>query len=131
MKPDYEFLIIIGFAVLVKQVLSPFHSLWRATSTALAAVLCAYVFTDPLVGLLGWEDEKTRLAVAAVLGLTGEHIIRHIIDTGQDPHRGLGRTKDFVSKAVEIYTIWRAGTAPAKPDTPSPAKPDSDAEGKE
>lgn len=118
MKPDYEFLIIIGFAVLVKQVLSPFHNLWRSTSTALAAVFCAYVFTDPIVGLLRWDDEKTRLAVAAVLGLTGEHIIRHIIDTGQNPDRGFSRTQAFIDKAFEVITIWQKGPRSSEPDKP-------------
>lgn len=119
MKPDYEFILVIAFAVIVKQVLSPFHSLFRSFSTAFAAVFCAYVFTPPITHLLGWTDDNTRNAVAAVLGLTGEHIVRHIIDTGQDPDRGLNRIRSVVVKTVEVMTLWQRGSAPApKADDP-------------
>lgn len=114
MKPEHQFIVVIAFAVLVKQVLSPFHSVWRAVSTALAAVFCAYVFTDPICSILGWGDEKTRLAVAAVLGLTGEHIIRHIIDTGQDPDKGITRIRTVVVKVVDLMTVWRSGSQPPR-----------------
>lgn len=114
MKPEHQFIVVIAFAVLVKQVLSPFHSVWRAVSTALAAVFCAYVFTDPIYSMLGWDNEKNRLAVAAVLGLTGEHIIRHIIDTGQDPDKGITRIRTVVVKVVDLMTVWRSGSQPPR-----------------
>lgn len=111
---DLRFLVIIGFAVLIKQLLSPFHSWFRSITTAMAAVFCAYVFTDPITNILGWDD-KTRLALAAVLSLTGEHIIRHIIDAGQDPNRGIQRVKVLALNTAELIALWRKGPDAVKP----------------
>lgn len=122
MKNNLEFLLVIAFAVFIKQVLSPFHSIARAFSTALAAVFCAYVFTDPVCSILRFDDDRTRLAVAAVLGLTGEHIIRHIIDTGQDPDRGISRLKSVMLKVFELAALCVRGPAAAPPPA-TPAKP--------
>lgn len=115
MTPDIEFLLVIGAAVFVKQALSPFHSIAQSAGAALASALCAYVFTGPLSWVLGMDGRDMRLAVAVVLSLTGEHIVRHIIDTGKDPDRGISRTKSVLVKIMDLIATWAR-----RDDTPAP-----------
>ncbi|KGJ23747.1 hypothetical protein [Paracoccus sanguinis] len=116
MKMDWEFLAVITCAVVIKQVLSPFHSWFRSISTGFAAMFCAYVFAEPIIHLLGWEDPKLGNAVGGLLGLTGEQVIRYIIDAGNNPEAGVQRVKLLAIRVAEVITIWRKGAPNDKGD---------------
>ncbi|MDO5706548.1 MAG: hypothetical protein Q4G49_15975 [Paracoccus sp. (in: a-proteobacteria)] len=83
-------------AVLVKLLLSPTLSPRRALGTASAAMLAAWVGTDPLCHLLGWEGEQMRTLSAALLALTGENIVRRILDLSDNP-----------AQLKALWDIWR------------------------
>jgi hypothetical protein len=88
-------LAIIG-AVAVKLVLSDKLTLARSFATSSAGIFAAWVFTDPLLNALGWEPDRYRIAVAALLALTGENILRRLLDFTNSE-----------SMIAEILKMWR------------------------
>lgn len=85
-----------ALAVVVKLLLSPSLSLRRALGTAAAALLAAWVGTDPVCHILGWEGEQMRTLAAALLALTGENIVRRILDLSDNP-----------AQIKALWDIWR------------------------
>ena len=95
MEETRLWLAIIG-AVVVKIVLSDKLTLVRSFATASAGIFAAWVFTDPLLAALGWEPDRYRIAVAAMLALTGENLLRRLLDfTGSD------------SMISDLLKMWR------------------------
>lgn len=76
---DYRFWVAIGMAALFRVLTSPWHSPTRALVTVLAAVFAAWIFTDPVLHLMGWPAETYRNPVAALLALMGEGAMRWAI----------------------------------------------------
>lgn len=67
-------------AVAVKLLLSDRLTIFRSIATSSAGIFAAWVFTDPALNALGWEPDRYRVAVAAMLALTGENILRRLLD---------------------------------------------------
>lgn len=67
-------------AVAVKLLLSDRLTVFRSLATSSAGIFAAWVFTDPILNMLGWEPDRYRIAVAAMLALTGENILRRVLD---------------------------------------------------
>ena len=72
-------------ASLVKVVTSPYAGLLHTFATVGCAVFAASIFTDPLLTFFKLPAEPYRLAMAALVALTGEGIMRKIIDIGARP----------------------------------------------
>lgn len=85
MSDDLRMLITVICAVLIKLIISETLSIIRAASTIGAAIFSAWVFTDPALHWFALDPERYRLAVAAILALLGENLIRRLLDlTGSD-----------------------------------------------
>lgn len=84
---DTRWWLTVIAAVAVKLLLSEIQTWRRAVASAAAALLMAVVFTDPLLAFLGpsWEPDRYRIAVAVVLALFGENLVRRLMDTTGSP----------------------------------------------
>lgn len=89
---DWGFLLTVIGATVVKVASSPFHSITRAALMMFAAVFSAYVFTDPVVRYFEIGHDY-YLAVAALLTLSGEGLMRMIITFSSDPEKLTGLIK--------------------------------------
>lgn len=94
---DWGFLLTVIGATVVKILSSPYHSLLRAGLTIFAALFSAYVFTDPVMDFFV-ISEGYEYAIAALLALTGEGLMRMIMSLANDP-----------VKLIEIWNLWRKG----------------------
>ena len=65
---------------------------WGAALTGAFAVFCPYVFTDTILAIMGWGDSY-KIIVAALLTLTGEGIMRWIVNL--TPEKAIQIWKDF------------------------------------
>lgn len=81
---DWKFWGVAAGATLIKVASSPFFSIWRAILAVFAALFSVYVFTDPVMYYLKLSVDL-KLAVAALLALTGEGFMRMIIQWANDP----------------------------------------------
>lgn len=88
-------LAILG-AVAVKLLLSDRMTLFRSFATSTAGIFAAWVFTDPLLNALGWEPNRYRIAVAAMLALTGENLLRRVLDFSKSE-----------SMIADLVKLWR------------------------
>ena len=88
-------LAILG-AVAVKLLLSDRMTLFRSVATSAAGIFAAWVFTDPILNLIGWEPERYRIAAAAMLALTGENLLRRILDFSKSE-----------SMIADLIKVWR------------------------
>lgn len=71
-------------AVFVRIMLAPYKGLKQSVGGAAAGLLCAFVMTQPVVQMLGLQDNLFRDGVAAVLALIGEQIVRRIMDAADN-----------------------------------------------
>lgn len=53
--------------------------------TFVSAMFCAVIFTEPLASYFAVADRTTIAALAAILALTGEHFMRHLISATTTP----------------------------------------------
>jgi hypothetical protein len=97
-KHDLAFWTAVGGATLVKLVTSPYTGFVRVLATVIAAVFSAYFFTQPAMDALGLDHETYTTAMAALMALTGEGIMRFIINLSNDP-----------TKALDWIKAWRGG----------------------
>lgn len=88
-------LAILG-AVAVKLLLSDKLTIFRSVATSSAGIFAAWVFTDPLLNGLGWEPDRYRVAVAAMLALLGENILRRLLDFTSSE-----------SMVADLLKLWR------------------------
>lgn len=95
---DLTFWLAVLGATLIKLFTGPYHSLPRAVVTVFAAVFSAYFFTEPVLHYLEFDPEVYSSAVAALLALTGEGLVRLLIQAINDP-----------SKALDWLKVWRSG----------------------
>lgn len=91
---DHQFWIaVVGAAIFKVWTSKNRHTnLWGAGLTGAFAVFCPYVFTDPLLHIMGWGDGY-KIIVAALLTLTGEGVMRWIVNL--TPDRAIELWKDF------------------------------------
>lgn len=92
---DWKFWAVAVGATIIKVASSPYFSFPRAVLMVFAALFSVYVFTDPLMHWLQLEV-RYRLAMAALIALTGEGLMRMIITGADDP-------KQF----IELLKVWR------------------------
>lgn len=95
---DLAFWITVGVATVIKLLTSPAGSLLRTITTAIAAIFSAVVFTDPVLAWLGLDPATYKVAVAALLTLTGEGLMRVAMNLASDP-----------AKAFDYLKAWRGG----------------------
>lgn len=81
---EWKFWGVAVGATLIKVASSPFFSIGRAILAVFAALFSVYVFTDPVVYYLKLAPDL-RLAVAALLALSGEGFMRMIVQWASDP----------------------------------------------
>ena len=96
---DLSFWISVAGATIVKLLTTPYKSLIHLGLTIFAAVFSAMVFTDPVLAWLKLDPNAYKAAIAALLALTGEGIMRALITVAADP-----------TKALEWVRAWRGGT---------------------
>ncbi len=84
---DIAFWAATAGATTIKLLTSPFHSFTRACMNVFAAMFSSYVFTEPTLDWLGLDANTYRYAIAALLALTGEGLMRLAIQIVNDPTR--------------------------------------------
>lgn len=87
----------LGAAVL-KIILSPWLGLVKGLLSVAAALLVAIIFTDPLLVYLNMNPAVYKNAVAALVALTGEGIVRWLLQLVSDP-----------AKILAFVKAWRGG----------------------
>jgi hypothetical protein len=93
---DAALLTVIVAGATVKLMTSKRLTKWGAVVSAFTAIFTALVFTDAVASLLGATESALRYAIAAMLALTGEGLVRIVIDTSNDP-----------KKLLEWLRAWR------------------------
>lgn len=74
----------IGSALL-KILLSPWMGFWKGLASVVAALFCAIVFTEPLLNYLNMDPETYKAALAALIALTGEGVVRWLLQIATEP----------------------------------------------
>lgn len=97
---DLGLLAVVAGGAFVKVITSKRLTLWGGIVTVTMAVFSAVVFTEPIAYLLGVEETSLTLAIAALLTLTGEGVVRTVIDTFDDKESA----KSFI---VDMLRAWR------------------------
>lgn len=86
-----EFWIAMALVVVVKLRASPTITIAGAILTTAAAVASALIFTDPVLEWLKADRETYTYAVAALVALTGEHLMRQIMSMSLKDLIGFGK----------------------------------------
>jgi hypothetical protein len=98
-KHNLSFWLAVIGAAGVKLFTSEYTGFLRALTTVVAAVFAAYFFTTPAMTLLGLDQETYTTAMAAIMALTGEGLMRWIMGVSNslpsDP-----------SKIVDLFKRW-------------------------
>lgn len=76
---DHKFWIVIAGATLFKIMTSKNASPMRAAASIVAAVFCAWAFTDAIVDLFSLDPDTYQNPIAALLALTGEGVMMWLI----------------------------------------------------
>lgn len=95
---DPQVWMAIAGATAVKLFTTPYRSIVHAISTVFAAVFAAVVFTDPVLKWMALDPAAYKTAVAALLALTGEGLMRIAMQVAGDPTR-----------ALDWLRAWRGG----------------------
>lgn len=85
MSDEIKFWIVILGAAVVKMLITKTQSVFQAVTSMAAAIFMAWVFTDPVLSWLEWPAENYRNAVAAVLALLGDTLIRRLLEISKSP----------------------------------------------
>ncbi|RMC33757.1 hypothetical protein [Paracoccus alkanivorans] len=85
MSDELKFWIVIVGAAVVKLLITKTQSVIQAVTSMAAAIFMAWVFTDPILSWLEWPAESYRNAVAAVLALLGDTLIRRLLEISKSP----------------------------------------------
>lgn len=93
---DALFWLALGGGVLVKLMFSEKLSTRQVIMTVCSGVFCAVFFSKPILDFLKLEGDHFEYAIVAVLALTGEHIVRRVVQfsksgTVADVKKGLGK----------------------------------------
>ena len=83
--PEITFWLAVIGATVVKVLTSPYHSLRRTSIMVFVAVFSAWIFTDPVVYRLGLDAVNYRNAIAALICLTAEGVVRAVIYGSNHP----------------------------------------------
>lgn len=69
----------------LKIALSPWMGVWKGAISVGAALFCAIVFTGPTLNYLNMDPETYKAALAALIALTGESIVRSLLQIATEP----------------------------------------------
>lgn len=98
---DPQLMIAVIAAAVLKVAVSPWLGLARTVASIVAAGASAYLFTDPLLyilsGVVDFDGSRVRLAVAGLVGVTGEHLVQHVIGVAKRPDRAPGVLEAIMS----------------------------------
>lgn len=97
---EWGLLGVIASATFVKLITSRRQTAWANIVSSITAVFCGYIFTDPLAFYLGVEDNNLRYAICALLVLTGEGIVRFLVDVTSTSENA----KTFL---MDLIRAWR------------------------
>lgn len=97
-KHDLAFWIAAVGATIVKLFTAPYAGILQAFITVFAAIFSAYFLTEPAMDLLGLDSDVYITAMAALMALTGEGIMRWLIGASNDP-----------TKVFDVIRQWRGG----------------------
>lgn len=95
---DISFWFAAVGASFVKIALSPWLGIVKGLISIATALIVAVIFTDPVVTYLNLNPEAYRTAVAALVALTGDGLVRWLLQLVSNP-----------TKIVEIVKVWRGG----------------------
>lgn len=93
---DIKFWIAVVGAALIRVITSERKSFVRSMLTVGMAVFAAWTFTDAALDWFNLPPATYRYPIAALLALTGEGVMRAIINAVNDP--GFG---------IDLYNRWR------------------------
>lgn len=93
----YFWIAVIGAATL-KVALSPFTKILPTLVTFFAAIFIAFTFTDPVLAYLNLDPAVYRNGAAAIVGITGEGVVRWLLRTASEP-----------GSVIELIKAWRGG----------------------
>lgn len=99
-------------AVFVRVMLAPYKGLKQSVGGAAAGLLCAIVMTEPVVQMMGLQDNLYTNGVAAVLALIGEQIVRRIMDAADSPTVWQMVFTAAKSKAAAIFSALTSSGKP-------------------
>tara|TARA_R110002049_G_scaffold308545_2_gene512867 strand:- start:2663 stop:2989 length:327 start_codon:yes stop_codon:yes gene_type:complete len=93
---DGLFWLALGGGVLVKLMFSEKLTTRQVIMTVCSGVFCAVFFAKPILDFLKLDGEHFEYAIVAVLALTGEHIVRRVVQFSKsgtlgDVKKGLGK----------------------------------------
>lgn len=94
---DIFFWISVAGATFVRVVTSERHSLLRSLFSVFAAVFAACIFTAPSIDYLNLNPMTYTAPVAALWALTGEGVMRWIINAS-------GQPLEFVKS---VFNMWK------------------------
>ena len=97
-KHDLAFWLAVVGATIVKLFTAPYAGFLQAFTTVFAAVFSAYFLTSPALDVLGLNPEIYTTAMAALMALTGEGLMRWVISASRDP-----------GEIFKIIRQWRGG----------------------
>ena len=80
MQDDPRFWFAVMGAAVAKLLMSEKLRWVQAISTSVVGVFCAYVFTEPVADFLGWTKDGHIFALAAMLTIVGENLLRLVLD---------------------------------------------------
>lgn len=92
---DWQFWFGVLGATAFRILSSPIRPLRIVVVGAFGGIFSAVIFTDPLVNYLNANPETYKVAVAALLTLTGESILRLLMLIARDPSKGIELWKDW------------------------------------
>ena len=108
LTPEAYFILTVLASWAVKMLHPPVETWQEAISSLIAAFLCSYIMTDPLVSLLGpigrQHPQSATLAIACLLSLTGLKLLQAAI-------RIISDTSATISpaKVLDIIVLIRTG----------------------
>ena len=77
LEHDLKFWVAVAGATVLKLMTSREHSLWKTSFTVFCAVGSAWLLTDPIVDLMGWDPLVYKAPAAALVALTAEGVVRY------------------------------------------------------
>lgn len=95
MLDDLKIWGFIILTIIVKLSLSPTLKWTRAVSTVSAALLTCFTFTEPLLHWTGLDPEIYLMPVVVILALTGENLVRRVLDAVEK--------EDFLSSLINLW----------------------------
>lgn len=95
---NWQFWAAVAGATAFRVLSSPIKPLRVALAGAFGGIFAAVIFTDPILTYLNAQPDTYKAAVAALLTLTGESLMRLVMIITRDPAKG-----------IELWKSWKGG----------------------